>query len=83
MNDQQLHAYTNDEEWVIAASPEDADKVCEQLGMGATYAADTSQWVLCDPAKLFTFDDGDATETKTLGEWITIKGRGYFASSNY
>lgn len=84
VNDEpRLSVYFNEEEWVIAYSPEDAGKVCEDLGMGATYSADTAQWILCDEANQFKFDDGDAVEYKTFGEWIALKGRGYFANSNY
>jgi hypothetical protein len=76
-----MSVFTNDEEWVIAADPADAAKVCDELGLGADYA--DMEWTRCDDAKPFTFHDDDASETKTFGEWAALKGRSYFASANY
>lgn len=83
-----LHMWTNDHEWVIAESEDDAWAVWEaHIGeKRADYQA-SMEWHKCDPTKPFTFVDVDedppVKTTKTRAEWIAEHGRGYFASEDY
>lgn len=74
-----LHVYTDDEEFVIAASPEDAVAVMRE----ANGVADVANWQQMPDDKPFTYDDGLNIAKKTCGEWARERGRGYFCTANY
>jgi hypothetical protein len=76
----ELHVYTDDEEFVIATSPEDADAVMREVGATPPQPA---EWRQMNDAKPFTFDDGVNIARKTCGEWARARGRGYFCTANY
>lgn len=89
--ERKLRIWTNDCEWVIAYDVADiraifrydpngigADKV---LGDEVPDAEWAEQWTEEDGAKMFTFVDDDKSERKTMAEWIALKGRGYFATT--
>ena len=74
-----LHVFTDDEEFVIADSPEDADAVMRDL----KYDGPAMPWTQMPDERPFTFDDGQAIVKKTCGEWCAERGRGYFCAENY
>ena len=79
--DGDLKVYTNDEEWVIAHSAEDARAVRDEQG-GEPY--DDEEWTECSPERVFWLHDPDngVPQAKTYAEWAK-RGRGYLASANY
>jgi hypothetical protein len=86
-----LKVYSFDDvEWVIAYSKEDAiGLVNEYLGLDILNYYDESDIKEEPEDKMFTFcDDSDTMQEgegieKTLGEWIKIEGRCYFATSEF
>jgi hypothetical protein len=79
-----LHVYTNDDEFVIAASPDDAKAV--MIESGCFHESDEQpSWRQMSDAQPFTadLDTGDGPVKKTCGEWAKERGRGYFCAANY
>lgn len=78
-----LAIYDSDSEIVIAESPEDAQKVCEETGIQLT-PEDWAEyeWTRIEGAKSYSFrpDDGGPLVTKTADEWIAERGRSYMGS---
>jgi hypothetical protein len=77
-----LHVWTDEEEFVIAASPEDADAVMRDM----RYDGPPIAWWQMPDDRPFTYcpDNDEATAVKkTCAEWCAEKGRGYFCSANY
>jgi hypothetical protein len=85
----ELHVFTADnEEWVVAASPEDAAEVYreyvgEYLGSAGAEAATGLRWQALPDEKPLTMTDEDAgVETVMFcGGW-SIGGRRYLGSAN-
>lgn len=76
-----LHVWlVDDEEFVIAASRDDAVQVMREV---KSEPAETYKYVLLDDSKPFTFTEEREPVTKTCGEWAKERGRGHFASLNY
>jgi hypothetical protein len=87
-----LKIWTNDVDYVIAESADEAVEIASDL-TGAPigdYADD--EWTAWPDDKPFTFryDEGDEypgsperRETRTGAEWVALRGRGYFACSEY
>lgn len=75
-----MHVYTDDEEYVIAASSEDAAAVMQET----CGPVDVTDWLQMPDDRPFTvdLDDGNGPVKKTCGEWAT-RGRGYFCTSNH
>lgn len=81
-----LHVFTDDEEYAVAESEEDARRVFEETwgfkpDWEKDYIGGLSQ---CPDDKPFTIREaGPAGEnvTKTFGEWAAEKGRGYLCAS--
>lgn len=83
--DRKLRVYTNDCEWVIAYSPEDASAVAE-----ANYHESEKnefEWEECPMTSTWTlageFTDSGEDEMKTFEEWINLKGRSYLGTTEY
>lgn len=79
MTTQTLRMFTNDSDYVIAESAEDARSILrETVG---ELDEDMAAFVEVDNGTDFDFQesDGETTTTKTVGQWIAEKGRGYFA----
>lgn len=80
-----LKVYRNDvTEWVVAESPEDAEKVVAETG--APPPDDPNEWIECSPDKEWTCHDFDGkgnTKTMTFREWIAHTGRGYLGTTEY
>ncbi len=76
--DSDLKVFTDDEEWIVARSPEDA--VAVQAELGAT-GIDPETFEECPPEKVFHMHDADGAliEAKTFAEWARSRGRGYLA----
>lgn len=73
----ELHIYTDDEEFIIAASPDDAHAVMREMG-----CHDVTNFHQYPDDKPFTFHDTETT-TKPAKEWAAERGRGWFACVNY
>jgi hypothetical protein len=86
----ELHVFTaSEEEWVIAASSEDACAVyCATIGCEPSKAADDGgthpdDWeALPDDKSLTRRDDDGGRQTMTCGEWARLEGRGYWGSAS-
>lgn len=77
-----LRVWRNDvTDWVIAESPEDATAIMH-AEYGSTYD-DEDEWRECPNDKPFTYHGDDGDITKTFGEWIAEKGRGFLATTEY
>ncbi len=76
-----LHVYTDDEEFVIAESPEDADAVVRDL----KYDGPAMEWQQMPDDRPFTadLDNGEGPVKRTCAEWCAARGRGYFCALNY
>lgn len=78
-----LRVYFNDVEWVVAASPEDAERALEEH-YGPMYDPSTpSEWEECKPDTEFTFHGGDDDVVKTFAQWAKDNGRGFLATTEY
>ena len=80
-----LHVWTNDEEYVIAATPDDADAVMREVGHVMT-DEEKGQFYRLPDDRPFTFcpdNDEASVVKKTCAEWCAEKGRGYFCAVNY
>lgn len=79
--------YTWDnEEWVVANGPEDADRVYteEMHSSIREQTGEPGEWVECDPAKEFTLVNGEGPNiTASFADHAERHGRGYFGSANY
>ncbi len=72
-------------DWVIAASPEDADAVWREH-VGEDHDEDEcGRWRLCDPDTVLSInlDDEKGSQKKTIREWIAEHGRCFLCSENY
>ena len=83
-----LNMYTNDVDWVIANSPEDAKKVCaEHIGCSVDDLSDDDEWdeLPADGSLKVTDADepGSPSETLKNSEWIQRMGRSFVASTEY
>lgn len=78
----ELHVFRNQViDWVIAASPEDADAVC--VDYYDDPPDDPGAWIqLPDDRVLWIIEDGVRVE-KTCAEWVAQKGRGFIASTEF
>lgn len=78
-----LHVWTNDgDDFVIAASADDANAVMVEYGGSALDVDDWTQ-MLDDRPFTADIDDGNGPVKKTCGEWAQERGRGYFCTLNY
>lgn len=87
-----LKIWTNDTEYVIAESADEAIAItCELTEIPAADYAD-DEWYAWPDDKPFTFryeEDQEyrgspkRCETHTGAEWVALRGRGYFACSEY
>lgn len=80
-----LRVYFNDVEWVVAASPEDAERALEEH-YGPMYDptdADLTAWEECNPYKSFTYHADHGDVVKTFAEWAFDNGRGFLATTEY
>ncbi len=81
----------DDEEWVVAYSVEDAAKVYEESWGSAWESAwgedidRSAEEMGGDETLTITDETGEETvkETKTIDEWIALRGRGILASENW
>ena len=82
----ELKVYENDvKEWVIAYSPEDAQRVAvEHSGYEPEHEDEISEFTECDPEKPLTRDnDYRGTLTKLPAEWVASEGRCYLMTTEY
>ena len=82
-----LHVFTaEDEEFVIAASSEDAAAVHREcVGEDLVFCESEGPvtWEQLPDDKSFTLNDEDeGRQTRTCGEWAKLRGRCYFATTN-
>lgn len=82
----ELKVFRNDvTEWVIATSPEDADKVVAETGAPAP--DDENEWKECNLDKTWTCQEAEGQNagsvTHTFREWIALKGRCYLGTTEY
>lgn len=78
-----LHMWTHDgDDFVIAASPKDADAAMAEYGGSVV---DPIEWrQLPDDQPLAAdLDDGNGFVKKTCAAWVRERGRGYFCTANY
>lgn len=79
-----LKVWTNDADYVIAESAEDAAVI---LFEETLTPPDRTTFEPCADRGSFTFyEDGTRARegvTKTFGEWATERGRGYFCTSEF
>lgn len=80
-----LHVYKNENiDWVIAASPEDANAVLvEMLGGDATDLAPSDWTLLPDHQQLTIRDECRGLERRTCAEWVAQEGRSFLGSTEY
>lgn len=80
MND--LAVWYDGEDWVIASSAEDADRICAELyGSGdleCKWRKLPNDKVIC-----VDFEDGPGRIELTCGQWIRRNGRGHLCSLDY
>ena len=80
-----LKVYTNDYEWVIAYSPEDATAIMKEDS--PDWINGEFGWEECPMDSIWTLDrqftDSGEDECKTFAEWIAIKGRCFLGTSEY
>ena len=78
-----LKMWTNDCDYVIATTVEEAKQICiDTCGYGRD-EVDEWDWEEVPRDQDFTFDDGDQHIKETIGHFILEYGRGYFACSEY
>lgn len=79
-----LHVFTADnEEWVVAASPEDAAVVYASIGADPLEDVEWTQLPDDKPLTLFGYEvDEEEKRTMTCAEWVTRLGRCYLGSVN-
>lgn len=78
-----LHVFRNDViDWVIAESPEDADKICfEHTGNDED---DPHEWVALPDDQILAINDEDGGHVeKTCAALIAEHGRCFLASTEY
>ena len=81
-----LQLWTNGSDFVIAESSSAAHALMKASEFGHDYDGDPSDWTIYDrPTFTYWKDDhpGDDDTTKTVNRWISERGRGYFASSEF
>lgn len=80
----ELKIWTNDSDFVIAESAEDAAAVLYEETLTPP---EKTSFHACDNSRSFTFyEDGTRARegvTKTFGEWAAERGRGYFCTSEF
>lgn len=76
----ELHVFTDDEEFVIAVSAEDAVAIMRDIGADADRIDWRQMWD--DQPLIADLDDGNGSVKKTCGEWAAERGRGYFCASD-
>ncbi len=69
----------DDEEFVIAADAEDADKVMSEVGAVGEFHYE--QWPDDRPFTFCSDDDAKTEVTKPAREWCAERGRGWFAAT--
>ena len=75
--------WTHDgDDFVIAASPEDADAAMVEHGGSVV---DPIEWQQLPDDRQFIvdLDDGNGAVKKTCAAWARERGRGYFCTANY
>jgi hypothetical protein len=88
-----LRVFTNDSDWCVAVSIEDAMQAMDEYGMGEQ---DPEAWAPVDEAGTISIhcdvqgnptepgSDDDAGETtKTAAEWAAARGRGFLCTIEY
>lgn len=81
-----LQLWTNGEDFVIAASADDAEAILvEHQGVIDPDDRPEDGWSVVPPERTFpiNFDDGEGRIVHTVAEWIASEGRGFLASENY
>lgn len=85
MSDLRVFKNTNID-WVIAASPDDADAVVREH-TGDLYDDDSlaaQPWVpMGDEEKLSIMIEDEGKVAKSCGEWVRAHGRGFLASTEW
>lgn len=82
MSTPKLTLFHNDVDWVVAESPEDADRVySEAIGFWPPDDSDWETWGEDRPLTI-TNDEDDEKVTLTGAEWAA-KGRAYLGSTEY
>jgi len=81
---QDLEMWTNDFDYIIAHSKEEAIELAKKIvGYGDDDLAEC-EWLAMDPDKDFYYEHADGSrETRTVAEWIEWSGKGYFACSDF
>ncbi|WP_437310078.1 hypothetical protein [Sorangium sp. So ce388] len=79
--------WTNDCDYVVAESAEEAKRLARAFYGGNDDPSDASAFEPCRDDRPFTFhEDGSRASqgvTKTFGEWAAERGRGYFCTSEF
>jgi hypothetical protein len=82
---ERLSVWTNDCDYVVAESADDADAITKERWPGHVGNAD--HWSECHGDGPFTlYGSGDRSTlgvTKTFAEWAAERGRGYFCTSEF
>ena len=77
-----LEMWTNDTDYVIAGSAEETREIIRELYGEPLSDDEIGELSRLDEGSEFDFHHHDGRiETKTVAEWISQQGRGYFACS--
>lgn len=79
-----LNCYYDDENWVIAGSPEEAFSIWGNE-IGESLEDYENYFVVLDQSRLLKIYDEieDKTTEKTIAEWINLKGKGFLCTRNF
>lgn len=86
-----LHVYVSDDDWVIASSPEDAERVLNDACGTGDLEGEGPGWRQVDDARKFPLwikdgdlaDEGEGEHVQhTAAEWCRILGRTYLGTSS-
>lgn len=81
--DQCLELWTNDMDFVIAYSEQDAKEICHRELDYAWDDMDDWDWHTMDEMANFTYHENGASTTHPVGYYIAAFGHGYFCCSEF
>lgn len=81
----ELKMWHDGEDWVVAESAEEAQRITIELTGISAAETPVDGWSQVPMGRELSFDHGDERpkEKRTTAEWIAINGKGHWASVNW
>lgn len=79
---EQLYVFSNDYDWVCAASASDATAVAREHS-GDIDSIEEGDWEQLPDDKVLSCNDDGVVTKKTCREWVESEGRGFLFSTEF